>query len=129
MTINKTFFALVFFLAGCGGSADEPVEDSGEEQGTTQGSGETEDTAQGSGQTGDAFELSEGVWVGTYSLLENECDAEPSTGDLELVVSNLDGAASRWRSNPSSMPVPSKVCRLPASHLSTTSRLVRPSPS
>ena len=93
MNIHKPFFALVFFLAACGGSADDPIEESGEGQDTTQGAGETEDTAQGSDQTGDAFALSEGVWVGTYALLENECDAEPSTGDLELVVSNLDGGS------------------------------------
>lgn len=102
MTIQP-FFALVFVLVACSGGSDEPIEDSGESQDTTQDSGETEDTAQGSGETedtaqhsgetDDAFALSEGVWVGTYSLLENECDAEPSTGDLELVVSNLDGSS------------------------------------
>ena len=92
---TKPFFALVFALAACSGSADEPSEDSGEGQGpdTTQDSGEVEDTAEDSGEPAEVYALSEGVWVGTFSLLENECGAEPNSGDLEMTVSNLSGGS------------------------------------
>ena len=87
----KPIFTLVFALTACTGNSDEPPGDSGESQDAAEDSGETQDTAQDSGETGSDFELSEGLWVGTYSLLENECGAKPSSGAFEMMVSNLDG--------------------------------------
>jgi len=97
---TKPIFALIFALNACTGTSHDASVDSGESPDTSQDSGEAEDTAQDSGETGDAFELSEGVWVGTYSLLENECDAEPTSGDLELTVSNIDGNTFTLASTP-----------------------------
>ena len=87
--MNKTpLFSILFALTACTGSSDDKPVDSGETHDTSQDSGDTEDTAQ---DTSDTLTLSEGVWVGTYSLLENQCGADPSAGDLELTVSNIDG--------------------------------------
>jgi len=102
--MTKPIFALVFALSACTGTSkdtavDTPV-DTGESQDTSQDSGGGEDTAQDSGETGDAFELSEGVWTGTYSLLENECGAEPNSADMELTVSNIDGNSFTLASDP-----------------------------
>ena len=90
--MNYTHYVGPFFvLAACTGSSKDTTGDSGETVDTSQDSGESEDTSQDSGEIVDTFELTEGIWVGTYALLENECDAEPSSGDLEMTVSNLDG--------------------------------------
>ena len=91
----KPFFALVFALAACSGSSDDAPEDSGEDQDTAQDSGDSEDTAQDTdtGEPAEVYELSEGVWVGTYSIQENECGAEPGSGGLEMTVSNLNGSS------------------------------------
>ena len=65
----KSIFSLVFALTACTGNSDETPGDSGESQDAAEDSGETQDTAQDSGETGGSdFELSEGLWVGTFLL-------------------------------------------------------------
>ena len=97
---TKPFFALVLALAACMGSSEDATEDSGKSQDTAQDSGQAEDTAEDSGEADDVFMLTEGVWEGTYSLLENECGAEPSSGDFALTVSNLNGNTFTLASEP-----------------------------
>jgi len=110
--MNTTpLFSILFALTACTGSSDDKPVDSGEPHDTSQDSGDTEDTAQ---DTGDTLALSEGVWVGTYSLLENECGADPSSGDLELTVSKVDGNTFTLASDPleysCSMDGPTATC-------------------
>ena len=88
---TQPYFALFFALTACTGSSKDTTADSGESQDTSEDSGEAEDSAQETGEVVETFALSEGIWTGTFSLLENECGADPSSGDIELTVSNLDG--------------------------------------